>query len=66
MRTAPLCVLLVSTAIYGAQTAQSQSSSEALVTLNSGGIVQLCANCTPREIRLAVTAKSGSRKSGSS
>src|ERR1700733_3889926 len=36
-------------------------AAEPLVTLDSGAIVQLCADCSPREIRLAVTSKRGFR-----
>lgn len=39
--------------------AAGQASSTAVVTLDSGPTVQLCADCSPRQVRLAVTAKSG-------
>src|ERR1700722_11668899 len=39
----------------------AQNATEPIVSIDSGPIVQVCASCSPRELRLAVTAKPGLR-----
>jgi hypothetical protein len=44
---------------FAAQPGQSQDGTQPLIALDSGSIVQLCADCSPRELRLAVTPIKG-------
>jgi hypothetical protein len=61
LKTNLLWATVVLGTMFAAEPNQAQNSSEPIVTLDSGPIVQLCANCSPRQLRLAVTAKSSLR-----
>jgi hypothetical protein len=61
LRTNALRFVILLGTLSATTSVQAQNASEPLVNLDSGPIVQLCANCSPRELRVAVTAKSGLR-----
>jgi hypothetical protein len=52
---------IVLTTIGMTRTTFGQNVTEPVVTLDNGSIVQLCASCSPRQLRLAVSAKKGLR-----
>jgi hypothetical protein len=52
---------IVIATISTARTTLGQSATEPAVTLDNGSIVQLGASCSPRQLRLAVSAKKGLR-----
>jgi hypothetical protein len=54
------CILLI-VVLVTVFASPIEAQTDTVVTLDSGTTVQLCASCSPRELRLAVTAKKGLR-----